>query len=225
MKKLITLVLAIALIATLSITYVSAEEGHYVWNHTGDANTADPFTETTMIGYQSPLDATVRFKVDVSFSKILFPMVWAAPHAVITFELIKADKVVYTGEYEFYNEAAGSGDVANVELDFGKKLPAGEYTLRVSTGDVGLYAFFCFGDGQLSEDYIEYERGHMMFGLYTEDAGRGFVTFATEVAGGDVGGDEQPAENPGSGDAAIVAIVAVAALSLGGVVLLKKREN
>ena len=220
MKKIITLIIAIAMIATLAVTCVSAEEGHYVWNHTGEANGADPFTETTMIGYQSPLEATVRFKVDVRFSKILFPMVWAARYSVITFELIKDGSTLYTGTFEFNNEAAASGDVPNVELDFGKKLPAGEYTLKVSTPDADHYAFFAYGEGPLSEEYIEFERGHMMFGLYTEDAGQGFVTFATEVAGG----DEQPAENPGSGDAAIVAIAAVAAVSLGAVVLLKKKE-
>lgn len=219
MKKFISIVIAIAMIAVLAVTCVSAEEGHYVWNHTGEANGADPFHETTMIGYESPLDATVRFKVDVSFSKILFPAVWAAPHAVITFDMIKDGKTLYTGTYEFYNEANGSGDVTNVELDFGKKLPAGEYTLKVSTSDVGLYAFFCYGDGQLSEEYIEYERGHMMFGLYTEDAGQGFVTFATEVAGG----DEEPVP---TGDAAIAVAAAVAVIALGATVVLgKKKEN
>ena len=183
-----------------------------------------------MIGYQSPLDATVRFKVDVSFSKILFPMVWAAPHAVITFEMLNKDgNAVYTGTYEFYNEAAGSGDVPNVELDFGKTLSAGEYTLRVSTSDEGQYAFFAYGDGQLSDDYIEYERGHMMFGLYTTDSGNGFVTFATEVAGGDEPTDtpaETPTDsNPQTGDASIVAAIAAAVVALGAtVVILKKKE-
>lgn len=218
MKKFITVIIAVAMIATLAVMNVSAEEGHYVWNHTGEANGVDPFTETTMIGHQSPLDATVRFKVDVSFSKILFPAVWAAPHAVITFDLIKDGKTVYTGTYEFYNEANGSGDVTNVELDFGKKMPAGEYTLKVSTSEAGQYAFFCYGEGQLSEEYIEYERGHMMFGLYTEDAGQGFVTFATEVAGGDV----EPAP---TGDAAVVAAAAIAVIALGATVVLGKKKE
>ena len=227
MKKLITIVVAIAMIATLAVTYVSAEEGHYVWNHTGDVNPADPFTETTMVGHESPLDATVRFKTDVSFSKILFPMVWAAAHSVITFEMIKDGASVYTGTHEFYNEANGSGDVPNVELDFGKTLPAGEYTLKISTSEAGQYAFFAYGDGQLSEDYIEYERGHMMFGLYTTDSGEGFVTFATEVGGGEGQPAETPAENipqTPTGDASIVAAVAAAVVALGATVVLLKKK-
>lgn len=216
MKKFISIVIAIVMIAALAVTCVSAE-GRYVWNHTGDANTADPFSDTTRIGHQDALDATVRFKVDVSFSKILFPMVWAARYSVITFELIKDGKTVYTGTYQFDNEAANSGDVPNVELEFGKKLSAGEYMLRVSTTEAAQYAFFAYGADPLSEEYIEFERGHMMFGLYTEDAGQGFVTFATEVAGGE---DVEPSP---TGDAAIVAIAAVAVVSLGAVVLLKKR--
>lgn len=220
MKKFIAIIIAVAMLAALAVTCVSAE-GRYVWNHTGDVNGADPFTDTTRIGHEDALDATVRFKVDVSFSKILFPQVWAFAHSVITFELINGGKTVYTGTYEFYNESNGSGDVPNVELDFGKKLPAGEYTLRVSTNEAANYAFFAYGDGPLSEEYIEFERGHMMFGLYTEDAGQGFVTFATEVAGGDV---EEPGENPGSGDAAIVVIAAVAAVALGATVVLGKKR-
>jgi hypothetical protein len=219
MKKIIAMAIAVVMIAALAATGVSAE-GRYVWNHTGAVNGADPFSDTTRVGHQDALDATVRFKVDVSFSKILFPQVWAFAHSVITFELINGGKTVYTGTYEFYNAENGSGDLPNVELDFGKKLPAGEYTLRISTDEAANYAFFAFGEGPLSEEYIEFERGHMMFGLYTEDNGQGFVTFATEVGGGDV---EEPGENPGSGDAAIVAIAAVAAVSLGAVVLLKKR--
>jgi len=191
MKKLISLAIVIAMVAALAMVGVHAVDGHYVWNHTGDPNTADPFGETTMIGYQSPLDATIKFKTDVSFSKIFFPSVWAAPHAVITFEMLKGEEVVATTTFEFYNESVGSGDVTDVEIDLGKTLSAGEYTLRLSTSDAGQYAFFCYGEGQLSDEYIEYERGHAYFGLYTTDSGEGFVTFATEVSGG---GSSTPAQ-------------------------------
>ena len=218
------MVLAVALIAVLAMPGVSAAEGRYVWNHTGDANTANPFDDTTRVGFDSPLDATIRFKTDVSYSKIFFPMVWAFAHAEIKFEIFKGDTAVYTGTYTFFNESANSGDVANVELDFGKKLAPGEYTLKITAPDADNYAFFCYGEDQLSEDYIEFERGHAYFGLYTEDEGNGFVTFATEVdenAGGDdtTGGDVTP---PPTADAAVIAIAAVACIALAGVVVAKK---
>ena len=219
MKKVLIMVLAVALIAVLAMPGVSAAEGRYVWNHTGDANTADPFNDTTRVGHDSPLDATIRFKTDVSFSKIFFPMVWCMAHSNVTVEVLKGEEVVASAEFEAFNETNGSGDVGNIKLDFGKKLAAGEYTLRLSVEE-GFYAFFAYGDGQLSEDYIEYERGHAMFGLYTEDEGNGFVTFATEVSGGDTtGGDVTP---PPTADAAVIAIAAVACIALAGVVVAKK---
>lgn len=227
MKKFIIMVIAVAMIAALAMTSVSAE-GRYVWNHTGDPNTADPFNDTTRVGYDSPLEATIRFKTDVSFSKILFPMVWCAPHSNVTVEVLKGEEVVASAEFEAFNESANSGDVANVELDFGKKLAAGEYTLRLSVPE-GFYAFFAYGDGQLSEDYIEYERGHAMFGLYTEDAGEGFVTFATEVGGGESnppsGGDDQPSVTPPpTGDAAVIATAVLAAAAAGAAVVLIRKK-
>ena len=226
MKKIIIMVLAVAVIATLAMTGASAE-GRYVWNHTGDANTADPFNDTTRVGHDSPLDATIRFKTDVSFSKILFPMVWCAPHSNVTVEVLKGEEVVASAEFEAFNESTNTGDVANVELDFGKKLAAGEYTLRLSVEE-GFYAFFAYGAGQLSEDYIEYERGHAMFGLYTEDAGEGFVTFATEVGGGDPapsGGDDQPAVTPPpTSDAAVAAAAALAVVAAGAAIVLIKKK-
>ena len=226
MKKIIIMVLAVAVIATLAMTGVSAE-GRYVWNHSGEyAN--DPFNDSTRVGHDSPLEATIRFKTDVSFSKILFPMVWCSPHANVTVEVLKGEEVVASAEFEAFNESANSGDVANVELDFGKKLAAGEYTLRLSVPE-GFYAFFAYGEGQLSEDYIEYERGHAMFGLYTEDAGEGFVTFATEVGGGESnppsGGDDQPGVTPPpTGDAAVIATAVLAVAAAGAAVVLIRKK-
>ena len=225
MKKFIIMVIAVAVIATLAMTGVSAE-GRYVWNHSGEyAN--DPFNDSTRVGHDSPLEATIRFKTDVSFSKILFPMVWCTAHANVTVEVLKGEEVVASAEFEAFNESANSGDVANVELDFGKKLAAGEYTLRLSVPE-GFYAFFAYGEGQLSEDYIEYERGHAMFGLYTEDAGEGFVTFATEVGGGDPdpsGGDDQPAVTPPpTGDAAVIATAVLAVAAAGAAVVLIRKK-
>ena len=214
MKKIITLIVAVAMIAAVAAIGANAADGRYVWNHAGEVNGADPFTDTTRVGHDSPLEATIRFKTDVSFSKILFPMIWAAPHAVVTIEMISGDKTVASGSFEMFNEQNGSGDVANVEVDFGKKLSAGEYTLKISVPE-GFYAFFAYGADQLSEEYIEFERGHAMFGLYTTDNGNGFVTFATEV---NPGNDD----NPGTADAAVIAIAAVACLALAGVVVAKK---
>ncbi len=228
MKKFIIMVIAVAMIAALAMTSASAAEGRYVWNHTGDANLVDPFNDTTRVGHDSPLETTIRFKTDVSFSKILFPMVWCAPHSNVTVEVLKGEEVVASAEFEAFNESANSGDVANVELDFGKKLAAGEYTLRLSVPE-GFYAFFAYGDGQLSEDYIEYEHGHAMFGLYTEDAGEGFVTFATEVGGGESnppsGGDDQPAVTPPpTGDAAVIATAVLAVAAAGAAVVLIRKK-
>ena len=194
-----------------------AAEPRYVWNHTGEVNGADPFNDTTRVGHDSAQTATIRFKTDVKFSKILFPMIWATPHANVTVELLSNGTSVYSGTTELFNESAGSGDVANVEFDIGKKLPAGEYTMVLSAPE-GFYAFFAYGADPLSADYIEFERGHVMFGLYTEDSGNGFVTFATEVNNND---DEQQT-NPGTSDAAVIAIAAVACIALAGAVIAKK---
>ena len=168
--------------------------GQYVFNHNGDANLADPFNDTTRVGYDSPLTATVKFKTDVSFSKIMFPMVWATPHTVATIRLLSGEEEVFTGTApEFFNAANGSGDMANVIVDFGDAIPAGQYTLEISVPE-GFYAFFAYGADPLSEDYIEFERGHMIFGLYTEDEGEGFVELDAavdpgELRIGDVNGD------------------------------------
>ena len=215
MKKIITLIVAVAMIAAVAAIGANAADGRYVWNHAGEVKGDDPFSETTMIGYNSPLTAEIRFKTDVSFSKILFPMIWSTPHCVFTIKMYKGDTLVYEGNSpELFNEAANSGDVPNVEIDFGKKLSAGEYTMELSVPE-GFYAFFAFGADPLSEEYIEFERGHAMFGLYTTDNGNGFVTFATEV---NPGNDD----NPGTADAAVIAIAAVACIALAGVVVAKK---
>ncbi len=184
MKKIIIMMLAVAMIAIVAVTSVSAAEGHYVWNHPGDGSyTDDPFNESTRVGHDSPLETTIRFKTDVSFSKIMFPKIWATAHAVVKIEMYSGETVVATKEFEMYNEEVGSGDVPNVEVDFGKALSAGEYTMVISVPE-GFYAFFAYAADPLSDEYIEYGNGHALFGLYTTDEGQGFVTFATEVGGG-----------------------------------------
>lgn len=227
MKKIIIMVLAVAVIATLAMTGVSAE-GRYVWNHTGDVNLADPFNDTTRVGHDSPLETTIRFKSDVSFSKILFPQIWATAHANVTIEMISGETVVASSEFEMFNESNGSGDLPNIEVDFGKALSAGEYTMRISVPE-GFYAFFAYGADPLSDEYLEYENGHAMFGLYTEDAGEGFVTFATEVGGGESnppsGGDDQPAVTPPpTGDAAVIATAVLAVAAAGAAVVLIRKK-
>ena len=194
-----------------------AAEPRYVWNHAGEGYVDDPFHDSTRVGHDSPQTATIRFKTDVKFSKILFPKIWATPHANVTVELLSNGTSVYSGTTELFNESVGSGDVPNVEFDIGKALPAGEYTMVLSTPD-DFYAFFAYGTDPLSEEYIEFERGHALFGLYTEDSGNGFVTFATEVNNND--GEQQT--NPGTADASVIAIAAVACVALAGVVVAKK---
>ena len=214
MKKILAIVIAVAMISVICATVSFAADGRYVWNHAVEGNVDDPFNDSTRVGHDSPLTVEIRFKTDVSFSKILFPKVWATAHAVATFEMISGGKTVATETFEFFNESNGSGDVPDVEIDFGKKLSAGEYTLKISVPE-GFYAFFGYGTDPLSEDYIEFERGHAIFGLYTTDRGQGFVTFATEV---NPGNDD----NPGTADAAVIAIAAVACLALAGVAVAKK---
>ncbi|MBP5207824.1 MAG: hypothetical protein J6330_05155, partial [Clostridia bacterium] len=194
-----------------------AAEPRYVWNHAGEGYVDDPFHDSTRVGHDSPQTATIRFKTDVKFSKILFPKIWATPHANVTVELLSNGTSVYSGTTELFNESVGSGDVPDVEFDIGKALPAGEYTMVLSTPD-DFYAFFAYGTDPLSEEYIEFERGHVLFGLYTEDSGNGFVTFATEVNNND--GEQQT--NPGTADASVIAIAAVACIALAGVVVAKK---
>ncbi len=173
MKKLLAILMTLALVCTLVSINAFADEGHYVWNHTGDY-VEDPFNTTFRIGHDSPLTGTVKFKTDVSFSKVLFPKIWATPHAQVTFEILSGESVVYTGSFELFNEENGSGDVPNVEVDLGKTLSAGVYTFRFTVPE-GQYAFFAYGNGQLPEGFIVNERGHMMIGLWTTDNGQGFV--------------------------------------------------
>lgn len=212
MKKIITMIVVIAMIASLAMTGVSAAGGHYVWNHSGDVNYDDPWGETTMIGFQSPLTTTIRFKTDVNFSKIMFPMVWNQPQTVITLKLYQGETLAATAQVgPIFNEAAKSGDVRDVEFDLGKKVLAGEYTMELSVEE-GFYSFFAYAAEPLSEEYIEYEMGHAMFGLYTTDNGAGFVAFATEVT------------PPPTGDAAIVATAVLAIAAMGVTVVLVKKK-
>lgn len=181
MKKIITMIVVIAMIATLAMTCVNAADGHYVWNHTGEY-VEDAFSDTTRVGHDSPQTTTIKFNTDVSFSKILFPKVWSTPHCVFTLKLYKGNTVVFEGtSAELYNEPTKSGDVNDVEIDFGKKIAAGEYTMELSVPE-GYYAFFAYGNGQLPDSYFEYERGHAMFGLYTTDNGKGFVDLGVVLA-------------------------------------------
>ncbi len=71
-------------------------------------------------------------------------------------------------------------------MDLGKTVPAGAYTLRASVPE-GCYAFFCYGADPLSTDYIIFERGDSYFGIYTTDAGEGFVPLGSEIPGGETG--------------------------------------
>ncbi|MBP1586874.1 MAG: hypothetical protein ILO53_00535 [Clostridia bacterium] len=174
MKKVIALMITVAMVFTLAAVSAFADDGHYVWNHTGAADLDSPFGETFRIGNDCPNTGSVGFKTDVSFSKVIFPKIWATIHAVVTMEVFSGDNSVFTGSFELYNAALNSGDVADVEVDFGKTLPAGAYKFVFSVPD-GLYAFFAYGAGQLPDGYITNERGHIMFGLWTTDSGNGFV--------------------------------------------------
>ena len=218
MKKIIIMMLAVAMIAIIAVTSVSAADGHYVWNHPGEGSYADdPFNDSTRVGHDSPLETTIRIKSDVSFSKILFPKIWATAHAVVKIEMISGETVVATKEFEMYNEQTGSGDVPDIEVDFGKALSAGEYTMAISVPE-GFYAFFAYAADPLSDEYIEYENGHAVFGLYTTDNGEGFVTFATEV------NETEEVDPPPTGDAAIVATAVLAVAAIGASVVLVKKK-
>ena len=207
-------------------------EGRYVWNHTGDANTGDPWNDTMRIGHDLPMTGTVKFNTDVSFSKVNFPMIWATAHGNFTFEIISGGEVVFTETYETYNESNKSGDVADVTFDLGKTLPAGVYTFRFTVPE-GNYAFFSYGEGQLSEEYIINERGHMMFGLYTADEGEGFIKLPQEpeTQPGTEPGTEpetqpgtEPETNTQTGDVTVVMFAVIAMLAMGAAVVFAKKK-
>ncbi|MBQ3867203.1 MAG: hypothetical protein II789_01515 [Clostridia bacterium] len=184
MKKIFAMLIAVAVLLSLAVIGVSADEGRYVYNHTGDPNLADPFNSSMRIGHDSPTTVTVQFQTDVSFSKVFFPKIWCKAHSEVTIEILSGEEVVASKTFEAYNEANGSGDIDNVEVDFGKTVPAGPYTLRASIPD-DFYAFFCYGADPLSEEYLVFERGDSYFGLWTTDAGEGFVAIGSEVPGGE----------------------------------------
>ena len=179
MKKIITLVLAVVMIAAVAATCVSADV-HYVWSHNGDF-VEDPFNDTTRVGHDSPLTATIKFKTDVGFNSIRFPKIWATPHAEVTVEVLSGETVKASKTVELLNEGNGSGDVETVDFDLGSELPAGEYTMRISVPE-GFYAFLAYGKDPLPDTYIEYERGHAMFGLYTGQEGSGFVDMGVQLS-------------------------------------------
>ncbi|MBO4326150.1 MAG: hypothetical protein J5950_02625, partial [Clostridia bacterium] len=179
MKKIIAMIITVAMLFALVTIGASADDGHYVWNHTGDFPD-DPWNQTFRIGHDCPQTGTIRFKTDVSFSKVLFAKIWASAHAVVTLEVISDGNTVSTVNFELYNEENGSGDVPSVEVDLGKTLPAGEYTFKFSVPD-GNYAFFAYGNDPLPDDYIDNERGHAMFGLWTTDSGSGFVSLGLVI--------------------------------------------
>ncbi len=178
MKKIIALIIAAAMLIALATIGVSADEGRYVWSDTG-AYAEDPWNHTFRIGNDDPLTGSIRFKTDVSFSKIQFAKIWSKAEAPISIELVSGGSAVFSDSFALLAEN-GSGDVANVVVDLGKTLPAGEYTLNLSV-DAGAYAFFAYGNQPLPDDFIEYERGRTMFGLYTTDSGNGFVSLGLVI--------------------------------------------
>ena len=125
MKKIFAMLIAVAVLLSLAVIGVSADEGRYVYNHTGDPNLADPFNSSMRIGHDSPTTVTVQFQTDVSFSKVFFPKIWCKAHSEVTIEILSGEEVVASKTFEAYNEANGSGDIDNVEVDFGKTVPAG----------------------------------------------------------------------------------------------------
>ena len=175
MKKIIALVITVAMLFTLAAVSAFAEEGRYVWNHTGSF-VDNPFEGTFRVGSDFPTTGTVAFETDVSFSKVFFPKIWATKNGELTFRLIsRGGDELFKNSFVMYNEVFNSGDVSDVEVDLGKTVPAGKYTFEFSVPD-GQYAFFARGEGPLPSTYIEPDRdGQIMFGLWTTDSGAGFV--------------------------------------------------
>ena len=96
MKKIIALIIAAAMLIALATIGASADDGHYVWNHTG-SYAEDPWSDSFRIGNEDPTTGTIRFKTDVSFSKVMFPKIWATPHCVVTLEVLSGGNSVFTG--------------------------------------------------------------------------------------------------------------------------------
>ena len=185
MKKAVVLLLVLTMVFSMSAALSNADSGHYVWNHTG-SYVDDPFNNSFRVGSDKPLTGNVDFRTDVSFSKIFFPKIWATAHGQVTIEIISSGTSVFTSTFTMYNPLYDSGDVPNVEVDIGRTLPAGRYTFAVSVPE-GCYAFFAYGEGPLSDDYVEYGNGCMMFGLWTTDSGEGFIELGGSGPVGDPG--------------------------------------
>ena len=230
MKKILAIAVAAMMIIALCLP-VAAEsgDGRFVWNHTGAAALTDPWNDTLRVGHDMPLTGFVRFNTDVSFSKVNFPTIWATAHGNFTLEIVSGEEVVFSGTYETFNEVTGSGDMVDVTVDLGKTLPAGLYTFRFSVPE-GNYAFFSYGEGPLSEEYIENERGHIMFGLYTTDEGEGFIKL-DQVP--ETQPETQPATQPATvpetipqtGDVSVAMIAVIAVLVLGAAVVFMKKRS
>ena len=173
MKKTVVVFLVLSLFVSMFTINTHSAAGRYVWNHTG-SYVDDPFNYTFRIGSDCPQTGSVEFMTDVGFSKVFFPKIWATAHAQVTFEIVSGGVSVYEGSFQLYNAQYNSGDVPNVEIDLGTTLPAGRYVFNFSVPD-GYYAFFAYGTGELPDGYIINERGHIMFGLWTTDEGKGFI--------------------------------------------------
>ena len=101
MKKIIALAVAVAMIFALATISAFADDGHYVWNHTG-SYAEDPWSDSFRIGHDCPTTGTIRFKTDVSFSKVIFAKIWATPHCVVTLEVLSGGNSVFTGSFELF---------------------------------------------------------------------------------------------------------------------------
>ncbi|MBR5060193.1 MAG: hypothetical protein IKX06_05405 [Clostridia bacterium] len=180
MKKVLALMIAAVMVFALLSVSAFADDGHYVWNHSGEF-VNDPWTETFCLGNGKPTTGHITFETDVSFSKVVFPMVWAEKGCTVTLKIFprKSTEAVFSGDQIMVSPSGSSGDVPNLEFDIGKALPAGKYTFEFTLSG-GSYALFASGKGPLPESYIVNENGHAMFGLWTTDSGTGFVEISDE---------------------------------------------
>lgn len=158
MKKIISVFLSAILVLSLLMTFAPAA---------ADSDSAETETEAVEIASGSTVGTRLRgnltttgvsFSAASGFTKIVFPQAWGSNPATagtteVVMELfnfkdsyeetVKGEPVysrTFTSDSSETPEANGSGNFNNLTFDFGKVLPAGEYSMRLTlTSDEGTY--------------------------------------------------------------------------------------
>ena len=154
MKKTVSLMLTVALIFVMAVSAILN-----VYAPVASAENSEPELEAVEIATGSTVGTRLRwelvtigasFNVTSGFTKIVFPQAWGSNPAngettevimeLFNFkdsyeESVKGEPVytrTFTSDSTETPEATGSGNFNNLTFDFGKVLPAGAYSLRLT---------------------------------------------------------------------------------------------